>query len=227
MAKKAPLSLKGRALQLLALRDYSRLEMEQRLLRWLQAQDAKNRAQARSCSQAQGAAYADLQTAQTARGELAWAVEAEANAEANLEAEALSEDADSLLQKHRSAIADVLDGMELKGYLSDQRAAQALVQRRAGQLGAMRIRQELKTKGIAPEVAHELLASLQTSEAARAQAVWKKRFGQLPATLAERAKQTRYLASRGFGADAVRAVLRGMDVGDDCACEDEAGADWL
>lgn len=184
MATKAPVSLKGRALQLLALRDYSRQEMEQRLLRWLQAQHAKN-----------------------ALG---------AGAEPDSDDSGSGLDEDALLQQYRSAIAEVLDSMQDKGYLSDQRAAQAVAQRRASQFGVLRIQQELKTKGIAPELAQDLLDSLRGSEVVRAHAVWKKRFGQLPATLAERSKQTRYLASRGFGADAVRAVLRGMAVdGDD------------
>ncbi len=171
-------------MQLLALRDYSRQEMEQRLLRWLQAQHAKN-----------------------ALG---------AGAEPDSDDSGSGLDEDALLQQYRSAIAEVLDSMQDKGYLSDQRAAQAVAQRRASQFGVLRIQQELKTKGIAPELAQDLLDSLRGSEVVRAHAVWKKRFGQLPATLAERSKQTRYLASRGFGADAVRAVLRGMAVdGDD------------
>ena len=190
MATKAPVSLKGRALQLLALRDYSRQEMEQRLLRWLQAQHAKNALRA--------------------------SAEPDSDSDSDSDDSGSGLDADALLQQYRSAIAEVLDSMQDKGYLSDQRAAQAVAQRRASQFGVLRIQQELKTKGIAPELAQDLLDSLRGSEVVRAHAVWKKRFGQLPATLAERSKQTRYLASRGFGADAVRAVLRGMAVdGDD------------
>lgn len=194
MAAKTPLSLKGRALQLLALRDYSRLEMEQRLLRWLQVQHAKDVKQA-------GIAPACDEAGDESGNK-------SGNESDN--APDYEPDAEALLHQHHRAVAEVLDAMQAKGYLSDQRSAQSLVQRRSGQFGVLRIRQELKTKGIAPSVSQNLLEALRESETARAHAVWQKRFGQLPATLAERAKQMRYLASRGFGADAVRAVLRGV-----------------
>lgn len=204
MAAKTPLSLKGRALQLLALRDYSRLEMEQRLLRWLQVQHAKDAKQAG----------------------IAPACDESGNKSGNESDDRLDHapdhapDAEALLHQHRRAVAEVLDAMQAKGYLSDQRSAQSLVQRRSGQFGVLRIRQELKTKGIALDVSQNLLEALRESETARAHAVWQKRFGQLPATLAERAKQMRYLASRGFGADAVRAVLRGVGADEYTAADD-------
>jgi regulatory protein len=50
---------------------------------------------------------------------------------------------------------------------------------------------------------------LRDSEQQRAQAVWARKFGQPPASAAERARQMRFLAGRGFSADVVRAVLRG------------------
>jgi hypothetical protein len=52
-------------------------------------------------------------------------------------------------------------------------------------------------------------AALRDSELQRAQAVWARKFGQLPASAAERGRQMRFLAARGFSADTVRAVLRG------------------
>ena len=204
MAAKTPLSLKGRALQLLALRDYSRLEMEQRLLRWLQVQHAKDVKQA-------GIAPACDEAGDESGNK-------SGNESDN--APDYEPDAEALLHQHRRAVAEVLDAMQAKGYLSDQRSAQSLVQRRSGQFGVLRIRQELKTKGIAPSVSQNLLEALRESETARAHAVWQKRFGQLPATLAERAKQMRYLASRGFGADAVRAVLRGVGADEYTAADD-------
>lgn len=212
MAAKTPLSLKGRALQLLALRDYSRLEMEQRLLRWLQVQHAKDAKQA-------GIAPACDEAGDEAGDE-------SGNKSGNESDDRLGNapdhapDAEALLHQHRRAVAEVLDAMQAKGYLSDQRSAQSLVQRRSGQFGVLRIRQELKTKGIALDVSQNLLEALRESETARAHAVWQKRFGQLPATLAERAKQMRYLASRGFGADAVRAVLRGVGADEYTAADD-------
>ena len=45
------------------------------------------------------------------------------------------------------------------------------------------------------------------SEVERAREVWRKKFGSLAADPAERAKQMRFLAARGFGADAIRRVV--------------------
>jgi regulatory protein len=38
--------------------------------------------------------------------------------------------------------------------------------------------------------------------------VWQKRFGQEPADAAERLRQMRFLASRGFSHEVIRRVLR-------------------
>jgi regulatory protein len=45
----------------------------------------------------------------------------------------------------------------------------------------------------------------------RAREVWRRKFGSPPADAAERAKQARFLAARGFGGEAVRRVLNARD----------------
>jgi regulatory protein len=41
--------------------------------------------------------------------------------------------------------------------------------------------------------------------------VWLRKFRAAPSTREERAKQMRFLQSRGFSFDAIRAVIRGAD----------------
>jgi len=41
--------------------------------------------------------------------------------------------------------------------------------------------------------------------------VWTKKFRAAPGTREERAKQMRFLQSRGFSFDAIRAVIKGAD----------------
>jgi regulatory protein len=53
------------------------------------------------------------------------------------------------------------------------------------------------------------VAALQGTEMARAQALWQKKFGEVASGPSERAKQTRFLASRGFSGDTIRRVLAG------------------
>jgi regulatory protein len=59
------------------------------------------------------------------------------------------------------------------------------------------------------------VAELRGSEADRAREVWRKKFGRAPTDAAERAKQMRFLAARGFGGEAIRRVVTGAD--DDAA----------
>ena len=107
-------------------------------------------------------------------------------------------------------VEQALAQLEAKGLVDDARVVETLVNRRSGKLGASRLRQELQAKGVSPELVAETMAGLKGTELARAQAVWQKKFGQLAATSAERNKQARFLASRGFSGDVVRQVVAGL-----------------
>ena len=107
-------------------------------------------------------------------------------------------------------VEQALAQLEAKGLVDDARVVEALVNRRSGKLGASRLRQELQAKGVSAELVAETMAGLKDTELARAQAVWQKKFGQLAATSAERNKQARFLASRGFSGEVVRQVVAGI-----------------
>ena len=107
-------------------------------------------------------------------------------------------------------VEQALAQLEAKGLVDDARVVETLVNRRSGKLGATRLRQELQAKGVSAELVAETMAGLKGTEMARAQAVWQKKFGQLAATSAERNKQARFLASRGFSGDVVRQVVAGL-----------------
>lgn len=109
----------------------------------------------------------------------------------------------------------LLDWLEAHRYLSQERFAESRVHARAARYGNLRIRQELAQHQVALSPAAE--QDLKDSELARARTVWSRRFG-VPATgAAERAKQARFLAGRGFSAEVVRRVLRegGTDLADE------------
>jgi len=107
-------------------------------------------------------------------------------------------------------VEQALAQLEAKGLVDDARVVEALVNRRSGKLGASRLRQELQAKGVSAELVAETMAGLKGTELARAQAVWQKKFGQLAANSAERNKQARFLASRGFSGEVVRQVVAGI-----------------
>jgi regulatory protein len=106
-----------------------------------------------------------------------------------------------------------LDELQARGFIDEQRVVDSLVHRRAGRLGAGRIRQELQAKGLDAERVALAVASLKASEVERAREVWRKKFGVLPGDAAQRARQARFLLARGFGGEVVRRVLGGA--GDD------------
>jgi regulatory protein len=105
----------------------------------------------------------------------------------------------------------LLDSLEQEGWLSDSRFTESLVHRRASRLGANRIVGELKRQGVGSTLIEETAAQLRDTELARAYAVWQKKYGQLPETPAERAKQARFLISRGFSQTVVSKILKGLD----------------
>ncbi|MFT4065041.1 recombination regulator RecX [Paraburkholderia sp.] len=105
----------------------------------------------------------------------------------------------------------VLDSLQAENWLSDSRFAESLIHRRSSRLGTSRILGELKQHALNPALVEEATAQLRETELARAQAVWRKKFGRLPETPAERAKQARFLASRGFSGATISKILKGID----------------
>ncbi|MDO8250022.1 MAG: recombination regulator RecX [Rhodoferax sp.] len=112
-------------------------------------------------------------------------------------------------EEEPGSLAQALDELQAKGFISEQRVIESVVHRRAAKLGTARIKQELQSKGLAPEAVCEALAGLQASELERAQAVWRKKFNQAPQNPKEIAQQMRFLAARGFGSEVIRAVVAG------------------
>lgn len=106
-------------------------------------------------------------------------------------------------------LAKALDELEAKGFINEQRVLESVLHRRSARLGASRVRQELQAKGLDPQAVAEAVAGLQGSEEARAREVWRKRFSGPPADAPERARQMRFLLTRGFGAEVVRRVVKG------------------
>ncbi len=103
-----------------------------------------------------------------------------------------------------------LDELQAKGFISDERAAESVIHRRASRLGMGRLKQELQAKGLDAALVSETMERLKGTELTRAREVWLRRFGgELPRDAAERAKQSRFLAARGFGGDVIRKVLAG------------------
>jgi len=102
----------------------------------------------------------------------------------------------------------LLDDLTARGWLSDERAATQLLHARSNRFGALRIVQELRMKGIAEHLIDNVLPELHETELGRARIVWLKKFGALPLDVREKARQMRFMQSRGFGLDVILEVLR-------------------
>jgi len=114
-------------------------------------------------------------------------------------------------EEEPGSLAKALDELQAKGFINEQRVLESVLHRRAAKLGTTRIRQELQGKGLAPEAVLEAVERLRATEVERAREVWRRKFGEPPLDASERAKQMRFLASRGFGGEAIRRVVSGGD----------------
>ena len=161
---KRPRLLKARALQLLAQREQSKVELRRKLL-----------AHARAAGREAQAAPVDAK-----------ATAAPADAEAQVDA--------------------VLAWLETNRFLSAERFAESRVNARAGRFGNLRIRHELAQHEVS--LSPEAEQALVDSELTRARAVRARKFRAPPDTVAEHARQARFLGARGFSTDVIRRVLR-------------------
>ena len=143
----AKLSLKGRALKLLAQREHSRSELETKLARHVNVEEGDD-------------------------------------------------------------LGAILDELTAKDFINPERVAASVVHRRASRMGTQRVVQELRSKGLDDEMVRNASEQLRDTELERARELWCKRFGTPPADIKEKAKQLRFMASRGFSSGVASRVLR-------------------
>ncbi len=107
-----------------------------------------------------------------------------------------------------SDIEECLAFCQRHGLQSDERFAASKVRSRATSHGNRRIRQELSQKGVAEAASSQALEEA-GDEAERAVSA-ARRFEGKPWSLDLKGKAWRFLMSRGFGSDAIKTALRGL-----------------
>jgi regulatory protein len=75
----------------------------------------------------------------------------------------------------------------------------------------LRLKADLRDKGVPEAVIGQVVSEAREQDLAAAREVWARKFGRTPGDAAERARQMRFLASRGFPTDVVRRVVGGSD----------------
>jgi regulatory protein len=153
LRKKPELSLRARALQCLARREYSRAELRAKLLPHVQTEEDSEQSKA-------------------------------------------------------VGLDELLDDLTARGWLSDARATTQLVHAKRSRFGTQRITHELRQRGIAEELIAAALPALKESELDAAREVWQRKFGVAPHDTKEKAKQMRFLQSRGFSMEVIFKVLQ-------------------
>ena len=106
-------------------------------------------------------------------------------------------------------VRSTLDDLGAQGLLSDQRFARAVVSQKAGRYSRRSIAGGLKAKGIAPGDIDDAMREADLDDDAALSALWERRFGELPGSDREKARQVRYLQARGFALSAILKLLRG------------------
>ena len=178
MTLRPPPSLKAKALELLAQREHSRLELQGKLQRWLLARERVRRSMSLADSHRAPAVVPD----------------------------ALGHQGPEADETDGVQIQGLLDELETAGWLSQARYVESRIQAKSARWGLRRLEQTLATQGAV--LASDQREALQQSEKARAQAVWMRRFGEAPRDAAEQARQMRFLLGRGFRADIARDIIR-------------------
>ncbi|MDT7833930.1 regulatory protein RecX [Aquabacterium sp. OR-4] len=203
-----PASLKVRALQWLAQREHSRTELRVRLLRAAAGRpvaamstDADADADHGHCVEAAGLASGDALTEVDGAGPgIGAEVDAHTSRGRGLD--------------HAPEVDALLDWLSSRGYLSDQRFIDSRIHSRQSRFGNLRIERELAQHGLA--AGDETRQQLRDSELSRAREVWQRKYGaNATADTAERLRQMRFLAGRGFSHEVVRRIVRGLP-DDDC-----------
>lgn len=105
-------------------------------------------------------------------------------------------------------IETLLDQLAARGWLSEARFAESRANVLARKFGSRKIEYDLRSRGVPAEVVERTVDQARAQELENCRAAWQKKFGALPQDAAERGRQMRFLAGRGFSADAVRQVLK-------------------
>ena len=104
-------------------------------------------------------------------------------------------------------LAQVLNELIAKDFISEARVVESVINRRAAKFGAARVKHELLGKGLDAELVAEAMSGLKATEVERARQIWRRKFDGPALDAAGRAKQMRFLAARGFSGDTIRKVV--------------------
>jgi regulatory protein len=111
----------------------------------------------------------------------------------------------------KAEVAAAADWCEAQGFLSETRFVEGAARRLSSKYGANRVAHSLRDKGVSDEAIAGVMPDLKDSDLARARAIWSRRFHHPPADQNEKARQVRFLQSRGFSYATIKLVILGEE----------------
>ena len=108
-------------------------------------------------------------------------------------------------------LVKVLDELQARGCLSELRFVEQVMNVRRGKFGSRRVSHELREKGVSAAAIETAVAHYRDQDLVAARAVWQRKYGQVAKDAQERAKQMRFLQSRGFDMEVIRKVVQGYE----------------
>ena len=111
-------------------------------------------------------------------------------------------------------IETTLECLAQEGLLSESRYLESFVSYRArAGYGPLRIREELTQRGLPRADIEQAIRESGIDWRQQLEATWQRKYaGQLPEDARERAQQGRFLSYRGYPADLIGRLLRGVDM---------------
>jgi len=101
----------------------------------------------------------------------------------------------------------LLDQLQAKKQVSDERYAEARAHQLSRKFGAARVRRELVAKGIERDAAARFAADIEKTDLERARAILARKYRDPACAPNERARRARFLQSRGFSLDVIQRAL--------------------
>lgn len=111
-------------------------------------------------------------------------------------------------------IESALDRLAEEGLLSESRYLESFIASRASNgYGPLRIREELNQRGLPRTAIEQALSVAEVDWGEQLHELWLRKFaGQLPQDMREKARQSRFLAYRGFSMEQIGRLLRGSSL---------------
>ncbi|MES2368816.1 MAG: recombination regulator RecX [Pseudomonadota bacterium] len=104
-------------------------------------------------------------------------------------------------------IEPLLDEFEEKKWLSDRRFAESYIADHRARAGSIKLAYDLRQRGVSETVIEGVLRENRDTELERARQIWQKKFSSAPADSAEKARQTRFMQSKGFTSEVIQLIL--------------------